>query len=185
MLDTRPSPSVSRRTALAALGVASTGLALSATAHAAQEATPGSTVVHPIVGTWVVDRVPGDDSESPTIIILTADGAFIDPIGGTGGSWQATGPQSVTWTAVGMFDGGAGGYLLIRSEITVDAAGMTYDGNSDISVVAPDGTVQTTFQGTPHGMRMPIEPLTASGSPLAGFPTWTPPPPPAEATPAS
>ncbi len=174
---------LTRRHALVGLGAGSLGLIGTASA-AGQEATPASMQGHPFVGTWVVDRIPAESTDAPTVIIFTSDGAVIDPLGGTGGAWEATGPRSAAWTLVGMFDGGAGGYLLVRAVAEVDETGMIYDGSSSISLVAPDGTVDGSFPATPHGMRMPIEPVEAGGTPLGGFPTWTPPPPDG-ATPAS
>ncbi len=177
-------PGISRRSTLTGLSMTSLGLALGAAQAGAQEATPALMQGHPFVGTWVVDRIPDDSSDAPHVIIFTSDGAVIDPLGGTGGAWQATGPRSAALTLVGLFDEGAGGYLLVRATLEVDETGMTYDGSSSISLVAPDGTVNGSFPATPHGMRMPIEPVEAGGTPLGGFPTWTPPPP-AEASPAS
>jgi len=174
---------LSRRHALVGLGGGSLGLILS-TSAAGQAATPASMQGHPLVGTWIVDRIPDDSTDAPTVIIFTSDGAVIDPLGGTAGAWQATGPRSAAWTLVGLFDGGAGGYLLVRAVADVDDTGMTYDGSSSVSLVAPDGSVDGSFPATPHGTRMPIEPVEAGGTSLGGFPTWTPPPP-ADATPAS
>jgi hypothetical protein len=179
-----PADHVSRRAAF--MGISALGLtaALGQSTVLGQEATPLPTVGHPLVGTWVVDRVPDESTEPPTLIICTSDGIVFDPLGATGGAWQATGPRSAAWTLVGLFDGGSAGYLLVRTAVDVDDAGMAYSGTSSITLVNPDGSIQGTFPATPRANRMPIEPVEAGGTPLAGFPTWTPSPP-AEASPAS
>jgi hypothetical protein len=181
-------PSLSRRTALAGLGAGSLGLALAATTRqaAAQDATPTSMAGHPIVGTWIVDRNPENASEPPTAIVVTADGGWIDPVLGVAGTWQATGPHAAVWTAIGLIDGGAGGYFALRTAGEIDEAGTTFAGTGSVTIVAPDGTVVTTIASGPasHGTRLRVDPVEAGGTPLPGVPTWTPAPPPA-ATPTA
>jgi hypothetical protein len=44
-----------------------------------------------------------------------------------------------------------------------------------VTVTSPDGTViYTEAGGQATATRLPIEPAEAMGSPLAGYPTWTP-----------
>lgn len=168
--------SVSRRRALTGLGVGGLGIAF-ATARsgvAAQDATPAVIADHPIVGTWMVDLVPDDTTDPPTVIICTVDGAVFDPVRGTGGRWQPTGPRSVAWTLVGPAPDGSAAAIVARAAIDVDESGAHYTGSASITLVAPDGTVMGAFPNVPHGTRLPIEPVEAGGSPLAGFPIWAP-----------
>jgi len=141
---------------------------------------------HPIVGTWIVDRNPGDQTDSPTAIVVTADGGWIDPVLGVAGTWQATGPHSAAWTAIGLLDGGAGGYFALRTSAEIDDTGMSFAGTGTVTIVAPDGTVVATNAGGPpsHGVRLQFEPVEAAGTPLSGVPMWTPAPPP-DATPTA
>src|SRR4051794_40256503 len=103
MTNPQPRDTVSRRTTLAGVGASGVGFALAATARqaSAQDATPTAAAVHPIVGTWMVDLIPDAPADSPTVIVVLADGAVIDPVRGSAGRWEATGPRSVAWTAVG------------------------------------------------------------------------------------
>src|SRR6186713_2769586 len=85
---------VSRRSALAGLGVGSLGLALGATARgvAAQDAT-SEMASHPIVGTWYFDFDPANPGTLFVYSIFHADGTRTDlhPFAGPGiGSWVAT-----------------------------------------------------------------------------------------------
>jgi hypothetical protein len=177
---------VSRRAALAGLGAGSLGLALATTTRhaAAQDATPFPMAGHPIVGTWIVDRNPDDQTDSPTINVFTADGSVFDPLLAVGGAWQATGPRSATVTLLGLIDGGAGGYIAIRSAIEVDETGTTIAGPHAVTIVAPDGTVLNTIQGHGGSTRLVVEGPEAAGTPLPGVPKWTPVPSP-DATPAA
>jgi hypothetical protein len=186
MITSHTDRTVSRRTAVAGLGAGGVGLALAATARtaAAQDGTPAAMVGHPVVGTWIVDRNPDDQTDSPTVNIFTADGGVFDPLLAVGGAWQATGPRAATVTLLGLIDNGAGGYLAIRSAIEVDEAGTTLAGSHAVTIVAPDGTVLNTIQGHGRSTRLVVQGPEAAGTPLPGVPTWTPAPPP-DATPTS
>lgn len=186
MTTSHPKAPVSRRTALAGLGASGLGLALAATAPlaSAQETTPVAMAGHPMVGTWVVDRDTTKANDAPSIVVYTADGGLIDPSQGVAGVWEATGPRSAAWTLVPFIQAGAGGYLAIRSTGEVDEGGNTLDSPYSFTVVAPDGTVMASGQGMSRYTRLPIEPIEAGGTPLSGFPTWTPAPP-TDATPTA
>jgi hypothetical protein len=177
---------VSRRAALTGLGAGSLGLALAATTRqaSAQDASPVRMAGHPLVGTWIVDREADDTADAPTLLVYTADGSVIDPLLAAGGAWQATGPRSATVTLLGLIEGGAGGYIAIRSTVEIDEAGTSVAGSHTVTIVAPDGTVRNTVQGHGGATRFPIEGPAAAGTPLPGVPTWTPAPPPA-ATPTA
>jgi hypothetical protein len=151
----------------------------------AQDATPAAMASHPLVGAWIVDRNPGNGAEAPTVYVFTADGNVIDPLVGAAGAWQPTGSRSAAWTIAGYPDPALGpGYFVIRTTAEVDEAGTGYDGMASVTVVSPDGTVMGGFPTQPHGTRLPIEAVDLVGSPLSGFPTWVPEPPP-DATPTS
>jgi hypothetical protein len=188
MTTPRTTDIVSRRTALAGLGAGGLGLALATSVRqvSAQDATPADMAGHPIIGTWIVDRNPDDPADPPTAVVFTSDGGWIDPVLGVAGVWQATGPQSAAWTAIGLLDDGAGGYFALRTSGEIDEAGMNFAGTGTVTIVAPDGTVVTTLAGGPssHGVRLQFESVEAAGTPFTGVPTWTPAPP-AGSTPTS
>jgi hypothetical protein len=181
MTTSRTTDSISRRTALAGLGATGLGLALAATTHhaSAQDATPTAMVSHPIVGTWIVDRNPDDTADAPTLNVISADGTITDPVMGVAGVWQATGPRTLNFTLVGitvetLAGGGAGSYAVIRGTGEVDDAGETLTGSASVTIVAADGTVLASLKGTNRAIRLHVEPEDAGGTPLAGFPAWTP-----------
>jgi hypothetical protein len=151
----------------------------------AQEATPAAMTGHPLVGTWVVydENVP---TGAPSLTVLTSDGVVIDASanGRAGaGSWQPTGPRSGEATFVYIIDGNGGyqSYVVIRASVEVDASSDAFTARYSYTVVAPDGSILDAFEGTTEGVRVPVEPVEAGGSPLAGFPVVQVSP---EATPA-
>ncbi len=103
---------------------------------------------------------------------------------GVAGVWQVTGPRSAAWTLVVLLEQGAGGYIAVRSTGEVDAGGDTLDSPYSFTIVSPDGTVNASGQGMSYYSRLQVEPIEAVGTPLTGFPTWTPALP-LDATPAS
>jgi hypothetical protein len=182
---------VSRRTALAGLGAGGLGLALASTLQSAsaQDSTPAAMTGHPAVGTWIVNRNPDDTTDAPTLNVITADGAIIDPTMGVGGVWNPTGPRTWDFTLVGitvetLAGGGAGSYAVIRGSAEGDDVGDTISGIGSVTVVAADGTILFTREGPNTAMRVHVEPQDAKGMPITGFPEWTPAPPEA-ATPTS
>jgi hypothetical protein len=172
---------LTRRTALSGVGMAAAALGLShVSAVAAQEATPATMAGHPFVGTWIIGDPAGGE---PTTNIITADGGLIDPTVGAAGVWTATGARTADFTliaivgVVGQETEDGGSYYLVRGSITVDAGGDTATGTANATHVAPDGTVldtQATGTGTFPYVRLKVEPQSAAGQPLAGFPAWTP-----------
>jgi hypothetical protein len=186
MTATRNGASVSRRTAVAGLGAGGLGLALAATTRqaSAQEATPYRMVGHPMVGTWIVDKDVDSTTDVPSVVVYTADGGLLDPSESVAGAWQATGPRSAAWTLVDFLTEGPAGYVVVRSTGEVNEGGNTLDSPYSVTVVGADGTVLPSGQGLSRYSRLPIEPIEAGGTPLAGFPTWTPAPA-ADATPTS
>lgn len=170
---------VSRRAALAGLGVGSLGLALAATAQhaAAQEATPATFAGHPLVGTWIFDKDINNGSDVPSVVVFTTDGGLLDPSEGVAGAWRATGPRSAAWTLIDFLTDGPAGYVVVRSTAEVDEGGDMLAGPYSFTVVGADGTVMASGQASSTAVRLPIEPVEAGGTPLAGIPTWEPAPP--------
>lgn len=149
----------------------------------AQDATPTTMAGHPLVGTWIVDRNPADPAEMPTTNVLTADGGLIDPSVGAAGVWTATGPETADFTLIAIFEQGmtvtgqptpdGSSYFVVRGSLAVDATGDTATATVSQTHVAPDGTVLDQMaEGTSSYVRLKIEPMTAVGQPLAGFPAW-------------
>ncbi len=184
MTTSRIGRSVSRRAALAGLGAGGLGLALAARQASAQDATPGATANHPIVGTWIVDRDLSGTTEAPVVVVFTADGGFIDAGQGVAGVWEPTGPRSAAKTIIPFVQGGAGGYVVVRATWEVDEGGDTMSGPASVTVVTPDGTAVAESQLTSRATRLRVDPIENGGTALAGFPTWTPAPP-VDATPTS
>jgi hypothetical protein len=94
-----------RRVVLFAVGVALLGAAfIWGAAGSAADATPTVAEVHPIVGSWDVERTsPGDSSPESMLITFAADGTVIatDEDGLTWhGAWISTGPRSVDYSYV-------------------------------------------------------------------------------------
>ena len=178
--------SISRRTALNALGAGGFGVALAATArHATAQgsASPAAMAGHPLVGTWIVDPDVTSPTNMPSLLVNTADGIVIDPVAGFAGSWQATGPRTAVATICGFIDDGTGGYLIIRGRDEVDETGDIAGGLYTVTIVGPDGTVLATDEGTSRTIRLSAE-SGEVGESLPGFPTWMPATP-AAATPTT
>jgi hypothetical protein len=134
---------------------------------------------HPAVGTWLIDRNPDDTAEAPTLNVITSDGTIVDPVIGVAGVWEATGPRTTKFTLVGitaetLAGGGAGSYAVIRGTGEVDDAGETLTALASVTIVAADGTILATLKGSNRAIRIHVEPVDAMGTPLAGFPAWTP-----------
>lgn len=168
----------SRRSALMGVGGAAAlglGKVNGMSPAAIQEASPTGMATHPIVGTWIVDRNPVDTTEMPTTNVFTADGGLIDPSVGAAGVWTATGPDTADFTLIVIVPEGGGSYFLVRSSITVDADGNTATAAGSQTHVAADGTVLEPIPpGLATYLRLHVEPPSAGGQPLAGFPAWEP-----------
>jgi hypothetical protein len=141
----------------------------------AQDSTPSAAMAgHPLVGTWIVTEAGG----TPAVIAFTSDGIVVDTEidGGTGvGSWHPTGDRSAALTfVIPVNESGFSGIIVIRATGEVDADGATFTAPYSITGQGADGTVIFSDQGQVTAVRMPVEPVEAMGTPLAGFPTWTP-----------
>jgi hypothetical protein len=141
----------------------------------AQDSTPAAAMAgHPLVGTWIVSETGG----TPAVIAFTADGIVVDTEidGGTGvGSWQPTGDRSAALTfVIPINESGFSGIIVIRASGEVSADGATFTAPYSVTGQGADGTVIFSDQGQVTAVRLPVEPVEAMGTPLAGFPTWTP-----------
>ena len=155
------------------LGALAVGRSLPTTA---QDATPGPTAGHPLVGSWAINDPQGE----PSVTAFTSDGIVIDATGAAPGigSWQPTGPRAGAFTIV--LQRAAEdfvGTIVIRGTAEVDGGGDALTAPFSATVVAADGTVVGSREGTVTGRRIPVEPAGAQGTPLAVYPTWTPPTP--------
>ena len=152
-------------------------LAAPGTGTSAQDATQPATAGHPLVGAWLVDSDADDEASPPSVTTLSADGTAVDAgsEGASAGTWEATGPRTATLALVGVFEeeGFAGSYF-IRAEVDLDAAGDAFASPYTFTVVAADGTVLETGEVTARATRLRVPAAEAVGTPLAGFPTWTP-----------
>jgi len=94
----------------------------------------------------------------------------------TAAAWEATGPRTATVTFAGLAGGpGSGASFVIRADVEVDETGERFTATHSFMLVAADGTVLTSVPegGTASGTRLPAQ-SGGAGTPLAGFPTWTP-----------
>ena len=146
----------------------------------AQDATPGPSAGHPLVGTWIVDPEVDDPTNPPSFDVYMADGTAINvgSEGATAGAWEATGPRTATLTFAGLMrEAGPGTAFILRANVEVDETGESFTASHSFTLVAADGTNLAAVQGGGgRGTRLHAEPAEAAG-PLPGFPTWTPAPP--------
>ncbi len=192
MCDQRPPETVSRRTALAAFGVAGVGLALTAPSIGAIAQETSSTMAkHPMVGVWLA-LVPGAPDAPPVanVTINTVDGLVVNmaPVARSGpqgvtiasggaGVWESTGERSWHFTVVQALsnpDGVYLGTLTIDGFPTVSEDGMSFIDDSPEShatIRDPAGNVVSVIEGA-----RVAQPVTGTrivtGSP--GFPESTP-----------
>ncbi len=146
-------------------------------ATVAQEATPDTRAVHPIVGTWIVDTVVATNSDPPEIAVFTADGGLAGQGANraAGGHWEIVDPQTVMLTLVTVFDGAEGaGYVVVRGPHTVDETGETWECACTFTVVSADGTVLDFGEAPANARRLPVQGPEAMGTPLTEISAWTP-----------
>ena len=66
------------------------------------------------------------------------------------------------------------GSVVVRGTLEVAADGQRAGNSYSVTVTTPDGSVAFTDQADATATRLVIEPMDAMGTPLAGYPTWTP-----------
>lgn len=170
----RSAPSVSRRTAMASLDAGGLAVAASQLGASAQDATPGETTGHPIVGAWRWQNNPDDPSTSTSFAVFHGDETYVefDPAVGVGiGTWRATGERTGDLTIVfqdndldpNLLGRGLGTFWMT---VEADGTGNAIAATGELEAITPDGeTVNFPYVGT--GTR--IEPLGSrpGGSALA------------------
>lgn len=104
MATRQPDRSVSRRAALAGIGVGALGLALARPGFIlAQDATPAVPLAtHPIVGAWSITSYPGTADEGHSIVIFAETGLYAELIWDRNvslGEWRPVDKDTVelTW----------------------------------------------------------------------------------------
>ena len=191
MTTRRIDVTVSRRTALAGLGVGSLGLAMAATARqaSAQDATADAMATHPIVGNWMVTTPAG-----PAMAVFLADGTNIQGLPATQagpngvvfvstqvGSWEPVSERGVHFTGVQLHSDANGtlvGTVEIDAYPVVSEDGQTLlddDPRSGPLIRDAAGNEIANLRGTggppATGVRMGVG---ASGLPTATPPAGTP-----------
>lgn len=189
----RSSDSVSRRTALAGLGVGGLGIALTATTRqaSAQEATPDAIAGHPIVGVWNV-ITPG----GPSLGVFLPDGTNIQGIPATQtgpngvefvsaqvGRWEPIDARGVHFTSTQLHSDATGAFI---GSVTIDGYpvvseyGRTLRDDQSRSVVTIRDAAGAVLRQVPGTGSPPVTGIRMGvGAP--GFPEGTP----AAATPTS
>ena len=136
----------------------------------AQDATLAE---HPIVGTWIVTA----PDEGPSVVGFGADGIMSDVEADEGagvGAWQADGETTASFTLVINYSSPEfTAAVIVRDTVEVAADGQSATLAYSVTVTTPDGAVVFADQAEATATRLPIEPMDAMGTPLAGYPTWT------------
>lgn len=192
MNERHQSHSVSRRTALAGLGIGSFGLAMAThgPVAAAQDGS-GELADHPIVGSWLVTVPTGPDAPAVANSSLYGpDGSVMNmppvtrlgPQGvtfasGAFGRWEPAGERTAHFTMIQMLSNAEGGFLgtvTIDGYPTVSEDGMTFIDDAPESVTTirdPAGNVVTVVEGA--RARAPVTAVRIAVG-AAGFPDATP-----------
>lgn len=192
-------PSVSRRVALAGIGVGALGLAATVRQVPAQDATPATLAGHPLVGSWLAITPFGASPES-----FAADGSFVaGPViieaGDQGvtflgpgiGVWESTGPHSGHSTFVQALSDATGAYtgtLTIDAHLDVADDGQSFVDHSPETALTLRDAANTVVQViTPYqagdgsvppvtAVRMKVgAPGFPQATPAVGTPSATPP----------
>jgi hypothetical protein len=176
MTASPPSRSITRRAALAVTGAGAASIGLArVTPAATQEATPGPTAAHPVVGAWILATVRATPNTG--YAVFHADGTYmeVNPDTGTGmGVWQATGERSGElinkWPNINT-EGATyvPGTSTLRVTFTVDADGMAYTGEYHLDLTAPDGATLASSEGEFIATRLTLE-TPSSATPEAATP---------------
>ncbi len=160
MVTQQHTRSVSRRAALAGLGMSGITLALATTARptAAQEGA-GNLAGHPIVGTWavmapdgVIPQIHGPDGS----VVVAYPPNFVDPMLGLTfhgpglGRWEADDERNCHFAAIQALSDANGafiGTLLFEAGIEVSADGQTWvgGGSTPLRIIVRDAANNVTF----------------------------------------
>jgi hypothetical protein len=155
-------------------------LALSAGVMAADERDPRSAlrqVVHPLVGTWIVDTNVADEQDPPALLTIGGDGTIrlTDCCNApAAGAWAPSSTRTADATLLlPWFDeDGFMGFNVVRADVVVSADGATLTGTYTMDIPSRDGS--TSGQLGPvsaSGRRVAVEPM---GTPVAPLPIQSP-----------
>ena len=143
----------------------------------AQVATPATEARHPLVGVWLLDEA-GKPGASTSVALFTEDGLVIDTCCNADmarvGAWRATGERTADVTLVVVFPGEGGFSAIYRAAFEVDPSGETLTGPWTFTLVSGDGQVQEVEEFATQGVRISVEGVAATGSPLPVMPVWDP-----------
>ena len=145
----------------------------------AQDPSPAA---HPLVGAWVLDSDVESADDPPIYLLVHADGTWLvaNPYFGDGvGAWQPTGDRTAGGTLVFQdlnpdWNQVMPGTLTASLAIEVDATGDAFAARIASEGRWLDGTVAERDESTAQGTRLGIEPLPASGTPVAAEPAASP-----------
>ena len=125
---------------------------------------------HPLVGTWLADTEPENETGGNDLFTFSSDGTYIDvEVDGTTqlGAWESTGATTANLTILGYEGDDEGNHVVsitIRASIEVSADGASFTAQYTIEFTYPDGS--STGQagpGTVTGTRLAVE---APGTPV-------------------
>jgi hypothetical protein len=156
---------------LIALTLCGVGAGLWGIGANAQDATPATAGVHPVVGTWLLDTEADDPDNVPEVATFTADGGYIsvDADGSpTLGVWEATGERSARLTLYStgaLQDGSYGGIITIRIAVEVAPDGESLTAEYTIGVIPPPGVEDQGQFGPGHASATRLHP-EAMGTPV-------------------
>ena len=149
-MTTRPGDTaIPRRTALASLGAGGLALACPNPGRqaAAQEATPGPTASHALVGTWFLTESSANLTNARDLFTLHGDGTYIEANADGSvrlGAWAPTSATTASLIIVADARGEDGadiGGQILRLAITLNPDGQTYTAEGTIEFRSPDGTL--------------------------------------------
>lgn len=125
----------------------------------AQDDAAARSLLHPIVGSWLLSVDARDPESPPVLAVYHADGTYtdsaVDRSGGVG-VWEAIDDTSVANHIV--FHSEDGSTTHIRSVATVDESGNAYTSEHTREVIGADGTSSGEMgPGTATGERIMIE----------------------------
>jgi acetyl esterase/lipase len=145
----------------------------------AQDPTPAG---HPLVGAWVLDLDVQSTDDPPLYLLFHTDGTWIlaNPYFGDGvGAWRPTGARTADATVV-FQDLNSDptqvepGRLTASFAIEVDATGDAFAARWSSEGRWLDGTLASRDDATGRATRLGVEPLPASGTPVASGPSESP-----------
>ena len=135
----------------------------------AQDAASTDYAGHPFVGSWMLDTDTSDPGNTPSLVVVSADGSYIefDSDGPGVGAWEPTGDTTATLT-IHFIDSDGGGGGVIRASVEVAADGQSLTASYTLEIFDPatgEGSGEIG-PGIAEGTRMVVE---APGTPEMSF----------------